>query len=34
MMDEKWLQLQVTEQYSDLTEREELLIVALCYVDH
>lgn len=28
------LQVQVSEQDSDLTEREELLIVALGYVNH
>lgn len=34
LMDELWLQVQVSEQDSDLTEREELLIVALSYINH
>lgn len=32
--DELWLQVQVSKQDSDLAEREELLIVALSYVNH
>lgn len=34
LMDKLWLQVQVSEQDSDLTEREELLIVALSYINH
>lgn len=32
--DELWLQVQVSKPDSDLAEREELLIVALSYVNH
>lgn len=32
--DKLWLQVKVSVQVSDLTERQELLIVALGYINH
>lgn len=34
LTDKLWVQVQVKVQVSDLTERQELLIVALGYINH